>query len=82
MTWSESKILGQLKSIVRLAEIVTPHIVLDVIVDDPDDNRILECAVAGNADLIVSGDRHLTRLKSVQGTGIVRPADFLRILFS
>jgi uncharacterized protein len=43
-------------------------------------DRILECAVAGNADLIVSGDRHLIEFKSFQGIGIVRPVDFLRTL--
>jgi predicted nucleic acid-binding protein len=46
----------------------------------PDDDRIVESAVAGNADLIVSGDRHLTKLKTFEGIGIVRPADFLRTL--
>jgi predicted nucleic acid-binding protein len=36
--------------------------------------------MAGNADLIVSGDPHLTRLKAFQGIGIVRPVDLLKIL--
>ncbi len=53
---------------------------LQVIASDPDDDRILECALAGNADLIVSGDRHLTRVKAFEGIGIVRPTDFLRML--
>jgi len=44
------------------------------------DNRILECAVAGHASLIVSGDRHLRKLKSYKGIGIVTPTDFRRIL--
>jgi predicted nucleic acid-binding protein len=47
---------------------------------NPDDDRIVECAVAGNAHLIVSGDRHFTTLKDFEGIGIVRPADFLRTL--
>jgi predicted nucleic acid-binding protein len=51
-----------------------------VVAADPDDDRILECAVAGAADLIVSGDHHLNRLKSFRGIGIVRPVDFLRTL--
>lgn len=42
---------------------------------------ILECALAGSANLIVSGDRHLTKLKIFRGIAIVRPADFLRILY-
>jgi predicted nucleic acid-binding protein len=53
---------------------------LDVIREDPADNRILECAVEGRANLIVSGDRHLRRLTIYQGIPIVRPVDFLRTL--
>jgi predicted nucleic acid-binding protein len=69
-----------LKAIAKVGEIVTPRFTLDVIREDPADNRILECAVAGKADLIVSGDRHLLKLKSYEGISIVRPIDFLRTL--
>ena len=47
------------------------------IIFDEADNRVLECAREGNADFIVSGDHHLTDLKTFQGTQIVTPADFL-----
>jgi putative PIN family toxin of toxin-antitoxin system len=80
LTWSEEEIVAQLKLLSRVASIVIPTDTLKVVVNDPDDDRILECAVAGNADLIVSGDQHLTKLKSYRGIGIVRPVDFLRTL--
>ena len=64
----------------KIAEIVIPKISLQMISDDPDDDRILECAVAGRADLIVSGDRHLRKLRSFENVGIVAPRDFLRTL--
>ena len=60
-----------------VAEIVEPEEVLDVIAEDPDDNRVLECAVKGRADLIVSGDRHLLKLGSYQGIAIVTVRQFL-----
>jgi putative PIN family toxin of toxin-antitoxin system len=48
---------------------------------DPDDEMILECALAGEADYIVSGDqRHLLPLRQFRGIAIVSPADFLRRL--
>ena len=72
--------IRRLKTLTRAAEIITPSITLDVIKEDPPDNRILECAVEGKADLIVSGNRHLLRLKSYQSIPIVRPIDFLRTL--
>ena len=45
--------------------------------DDPDDDKFLACALAGNAKVIVSGDKHLLRLSGYQGIIIVRPAKFV-----
>lgn len=42
---------------------------------DPDDNRILETAVLGHADTIVSGDKDLLSLGGYEGITIERPAD-------
>jgi len=78
--WREAEIVAHLKLVVRVAEIVTPAIDLRVIAEDPSDDRILECALAGAADLIVSGDRHLRKLKSFRNIAIVQPTDLLRAL--
>jgi uncharacterized protein len=80
LKWPEAELIAQLKLVVRVAKIVEPKITLHVIQADPDDDRILECALAGGADLIVSGDHHLTELKDFEGIGIVRPAYFLKTL--
>lgn len=50
---------------------------LDAVPDDPDDNRVLECAVAGKANYIVSGDRHLLRISSYEGIMILTVRQFL-----
>jgi putative PIN family toxin of toxin-antitoxin system len=48
---------------------------------DPEDEMVLECALAAEADFIVSGDkRHLLALKAFRGIPILSPADFLRRL--
>jgi putative PIN family toxin of toxin-antitoxin system len=44
---------------------------------DPDDNRILECAVAARADIIISGDVHLLRLRVHRSIRILSPSEFL-----
>ena len=80
LDWEEPVIIAQLKLIVKVAEMVKPSIILSVVISDDDDNRILECAVSGNANLIVSGDHHLLDLKSFQGIGIIRPVDLQRTL--
>jgi uncharacterized protein len=54
---------------------------LSVIAADPDDDMVLECAVAGGATHIVSGDRrHVLPLGSYQGISIVSPAQFLQLV--
>jgi len=58
-------------------DLIDPAIVLSVVTDDPDDNRVLECAVAGQADYIVSGDRHLLKLKEHVGIPILTTREFL-----
>jgi putative PIN family toxin of toxin-antitoxin system len=58
------------------ATVVDPDFELDAIPDDPDDNRVLECALAGKADLIVSGDRHLLRIGNYEGIAIVSVRQF------
>jgi len=80
LDWEVTERIRHLKTLAKTAEIVIPRLTLDVIREDPPDNRILECAVEGRANLIVSGDRHLRRLKVYQSIPIVRPIDFLRTL--
>jgi putative PIN family toxin of toxin-antitoxin system len=50
------------------------------VIDDKSDNRILECAIEGQADFIISGDHHLTDLKNYQGIKIVAPSAFLALI--
>jgi len=47
---------------------------------DKTDNRYLECAVAANADYVISGDIHLRELKEYRGIKIVNPAEYLEIV--
>jgi putative PIN family toxin of toxin-antitoxin system len=61
----------------NLAQVVEPGEALSVIAEDPDDNRVIECAVKGGADLIVSGDRHLLKLARYNGISIVAVRQFM-----
>lgn len=45
--------------------------------EDPDDNMFLECAIASNSNIIVSGDKHLLRVSGYQGIDVVKPRDFI-----
>lgn len=58
---------------------VFPSVTLDVVQNDPDDNRVLECALEAEADFIVSGDSDLLALKEYEGIPILNPQQFLKV---
>lgn len=53
---------------------------IEVIMEDPSDNKYLSCALNAKADFIISGDVHLLRLGEYGGIQIVTPAQFLEIM--
>jgi putative PIN family toxin of toxin-antitoxin system len=63
--------------ILEVATFVKPVEKIDFIKNDPDDNTILEAAVAGNVDYIVSGDLDLLVLKKFREFKIVTAKEFL-----
>ena len=73
--------LGIVRDIRRMATMAAPASVPRVVANDADDDHVLACALAGNADLIVSGDKHLQGLGGeYQGIRIVTPADAVSIV--
>ncbi len=54
----------------EISELIKPNIKIKVLKDDPD-NRILECALSGGADIIVTGDKGLLKLRDYKGIRIV-----------
>ena len=78
--WDEERLDRYLPVLWRLGERVMPRRRVNAVREDPDDNRILECALAADADTIVSGDGHLLRLGAFEGITILTPREFLRAL--
>lgn len=58
--------------------VVVPEHELSVIEEDPTDDRVLECAVEGRADAILTGDRHLLDLGTYGGIEILNAARLLK----
>jgi putative PIN family toxin of toxin-antitoxin system len=63
------------------AEWVVPRQPIDLCPDETD-NRVLECAIEGKAEIIVSGDRHLLNLPPIKGIAILSPGQFLAWLLA
>lgn len=53
---------------------------IDIIKEDPSDNKVLEGALVANADFVISYDRHLLDLGVFRGIKIIRPEELLREL--
>ena len=75
---SDEDIKASLQIISRASILVKPRCHITVLSDLPD-NRILECALDAEADLVVTGDRHLLKLKRFQDIPIIRLADFIHL---
>jgi putative PIN family toxin of toxin-antitoxin system len=77
--WSQDRVDAAIRQVAGFAEHVEPEQRIDMIVDDPTDNRILECAATSGSDYLISGDHHLLKVGQYQGCKIVTPAEFLKV---
>lgn len=64
------------QDIIMFAWMVEGHEPVDVIKDDPSDNKYLASAIEGEADFIISGDHHLLDLENYQEIAIVNATEF------
>jgi len=66
-----------LELITTKAELIEAALLDEAVCDDPDDDKFFACAIAGGANLIVSGDKHLSKMSGYQGIEVVRPRQFV-----
>ena len=71
-----------LTELTSLSDFVNPSKTIRVVPEDPDDNRILECAVEAEANYIITGDLHLLRLSRYQDIEVLNAGAFLEKLSS
>ena len=69
-----------LNALLYFTHLIEPKESVTVIKDDPKDDKILDCAIACNAEFIVSQDNHLLNLKNFKNIKIVSPEEFLKTL--
>ena len=60
------------------ATIVTVPALREPVCADPDDDQFLACAIAGGAEVIVSGDKHLLNVSGFEGIMVMKPRDSLK----
>lgn len=75
-SWPRAVALEVVQGLREFSQVIDPQATISVISYAPD-NRILECAVEGQADFIISGDHHLTDLKIYKNITVSTPSAFL-----
>ena len=76
----KEKIEDLIKVILSIAELIETKTRVDIIKEDPKDNIILEAAVDGKVDFIVSYDKHLRNMLQYNKIKIIIPTDFLKMI--
>ena len=76
----EEKIKELLALLEHFCVVITTKTRLKFIKDDPTDDKIVETAVDGKADFIVTGDNHLLKLKEYKGIKILKAREFLELI--
>ena len=77
---SEEEIEEKAEVILSFVKVITPLSKINVIKEDPTDNKVLECAEESRSEYIISYDQHLLDLKEYKGIKIVLPEDFLKVI--
>jgi putative PIN family toxin of toxin-antitoxin system len=78
--WTAAEAKEAIDWISQISDVVSPAQPVDVIKDDPSDNRILECGLAAKSDYIISGDKHLLNLRTFERMPIIKVSDFLAVI--
>lgn len=68
-----------MEAVLRIGKMVEVKTRINLVTEDPDDNKFLECAIDGHADYIVSGDEHLLKIKVYKGIRILSVKQFLEL---
>ena len=68
-----------LEIVISYSILVEPEEEVEMIKEDPDDNKFLECSLKANADYMISGDQHLLGLRRFKSIEIISPKEFLEL---
>ena len=76
--YSKNEAKNIIGKILLFAKLIEPKQKVDIIKNDPDDNKVIECAIESSSDYIVTYDKHLLKLKEYKGIKIIKPEKILK----
>jgi uncharacterized protein len=77
--WLEAELRDGLLVMESCTTKISPLETVTAVLGDPTDDRILQCAVAGRSEFLISGDKHLLKLGSFRRVKIVKTVEFLAL---
>jgi len=77
LPFSDDQVDKLVTKVVSISRVIEPELTVEVVEDDPDDDKILECAIAGAVDCIISGDSHLLDIERHRAVAVYSPDEFL-----
>lgn len=73
--YSKNEAKNIVEKILLFAKLIGPKQKVEIIKDDPDDNKVIECAIESSSDYIITYDQHLLNIKEYKGIKIVKPEE-------
>src|SRR3989339_1957033 len=68
-----------IEKIAAISTILEPKQKFEIVKEDPDDNKIIDCVISGNVDYIVTNDHHLLNLKNIGGIVVITPEELIQL---
>ncbi len=78
--YSKDEISNIALKISCFVEVIEPKQKVEVVKEDPDDDKVIECAIESGSEYILTYDKHLLKLKEFRGIKIITPDEFDKIL--
>jgi len=77
--YADKNICLIINKILRFSSLVVRLEKIELVKDDPEDDKIVSCAVSSSSDYIITYDKHLLRLREFKWGRILTPDEFLRL---
>ena len=78
--YSNEEIMNIINRMILFIRIVTPKERIQLVKDDAEDNKIIECAIESSSSYIITYDKHLLNIKEYEGIKIIRPEEAMSII--
>ena len=74
--YNDEEVIEMVNIVLSFISLVVIKNKINAVKEDPDDDKIIECAIESNSEYILTYDNHLLQIKEYKGVKILRPEEF------